>query len=547
MGQKKQTDLPDINRLAEIFLETLKETKASGNLVNRKTFAQFLARKQSVKQLLKLAREGHNETVRTQKRRQLSEMIHTDSEQEPAKEQKLASRMVEAEIDLDKERDFQKRFTLFVMNLLREPYGDSIGPLMERIRQLELDGADLEEREKVFSELKNTMLRSDTPKAVVEDDSEVETADESEKSGKKSLFTRFVSKTLDIKVKVVKANILNALEELQRILGDEVRPKIEALMERVRSAEDIEYLISNRKQVVAIINEYVDSLRDEQTRLAAFIKDIGKKLIEIENDIIMTFAASNELLEDDSAFTERLGTQISHINDAIEGSDNLDQLKRIISDELSSLVAVLDERKREYDDRLEKNSKEKEKLQNYFQSMVSHVIAQNKQLVEQSQRDSLTGIYNRPTFEDMFERERIRFQRYQEPFTLIMFDIDLFKQVNDTYGHDAGDRVLRGVSQTTTKVLRKTDIFARFGGEEFIIMMPNTAIEEGGIAAEKIRKTIEDTEFIYESVVVPITISAGVSVITMDDTGFATIYNRVDNLLYRAKNAGRNTIVTDTD
>jgi len=152
--------------------------------------------------------------------------------------------------------------------------------------------------------------------------------------------------------------------------------------------------------------------------------------------------------------------------------------------------------------------------------------------------DQLTGIYNRRKFEEMFNVELDRISRYKSPLALIMFDVDHFKSVNDTYGHDVGDKVLKSIVNVVNKNIRNTDIFARWGGEEFLILSPETNSENARALAEKLRASIEKTKFVKAG---KLTCSFGVSSYIDKESGDSLI-KRVDDALYEAKNEGRNRV-----
>ncbi len=153
-------------------------------------------------------------------------------------------------------------------------------------------------------------------------------------------------------------------------------------------------------------------------------------------------------------------------------------------------------------------------------------------------KDMLTGAYNRWKFLEDFESEFERARRYNYPISLVMFDIDHFKKVNDTYGHDAGDRVLRKIAKIVKDNIRKVDALVRWGGEEFIIFLPNTDKKGAEVLAEKIRKKIENTVF---DEVGKVTVSFGVAELEKSDT-IDDLLKRVDEVLYRAKRLGRNRV-----
>lgn len=167
---------------------------------------------------------------------------------------------------------------------------------------------------------------------------------------------------------------------------------------------------------------------------------------------------------------------------------------------------------------------------------ITERIEMQQQLEQLATTDHLTGIYNRHKFEELFEKELEREKRYKFDLSLIMFDIDYFKNVNDTFGHDIGDRVLKRVVQIVSENIRIVDIFARWGGEEFLILCPNTEEAQAVSLAEKLRKEIETKSF---EGVDHITCSFGVTSYKVAETKESFI-KRVDNALYKAKENGRN-------
>ncbi len=154
--------------------------------------------------------------------------------------------------------------------------------------------------------------------------------------------------------------------------------------------------------------------------------------------------------------------------------------------------------------------------------------------------DGLTQIFNKRHFMETLEREISRAQRYQRELSLIMFDLDHFKWVNDTYGHLAGDYVLKHLASVIKNRIRREDVFARYGGEEFAIILPEIDRENALTFAEKIRRLVERTQFNFENTVLPISISLGVATSSEDVTGPEELIRRSDEKLYEAKEAGRN-------
>lgn len=156
--------------------------------------------------------------------------------------------------------------------------------------------------------------------------------------------------------------------------------------------------------------------------------------------------------------------------------------------------------------------------------------------------DPLTGLLNRRRFLEQAGIEFLRSQRYQHALAVVMLDIDHFKSINDCHGHFTGDRVLVALSRATERLLRNTDILGRWGGEEFVILMPETPLAGAAILAERLRELLAQVEIETESGTLRFTISAGVAARGTGDTSITDIQQRADTALYAAKHHGRNCI-----
>ncbi len=167
-------------------------------------------------------------------------------------------------------------------------------------------------------------------------------------------------------------------------------------------------------------------------------------------------------------------------------------------------------------------------------------ISANKQLEQLSQVDGLTQLLNRATWEGYLNLEFKRVKRSHAVSALVMFDIDHFKKVNDTHGHQAGDEVIRTVASLLSHHKRETDIAGRYGGEEFCVILPDTPTEGGMVFCERLRKAIEAAVIFYEDVQIPITVSLGVAEVNHDDKDALAWLSQSDQALYASKEGGRN-------
>jgi len=171
---------------------------------------------------------------------------------------------------------------------------------------------------------------------------------------------------------------------------------------------------------------------------------------------------------------------------------------------------------------------------------------QNKQkeLQRLTRLDGLTGMYNRNTFVELTRQELARAQRQGSSTSILLLDLDFFKRVNDTWGHPAGDAVLKNVAIVANSTVRTTDLVGRLGGEEFIILLPNTTLEAARRLAEKLRANLERSPTLWEKTNIVSTVSIGVASTTASDKrDFDHLYSHADLALYSAKEKGRNRVV----
>lgn len=180
-----------------------------------------------------------------------------------------------------------------------------------------------------------------------------------------------------------------------------------------------------------------------------------------------------------------------------------------------------------------------------FNEMANNLKKAHNELEQLSMQDGLTGILNRRALEQALKNETVRAQRFGKEFSLVIFDIDHFKNVNDSYGHLFGDDVLIAIIREIEKHIRPVDVFGRYGGEEFVIIMPETGIEGAAISTERLRIVLENMRLKDEhGQVVPVSASFGVSCLSEEVESESDLLELADKRLYHAKHEGRNMVVS---
>ncbi len=169
-----------------------------------------------------------------------------------------------------------------------------------------------------------------------------------------------------------------------------------------------------------------------------------------------------------------------------------------------------------------------------------------RKLFDSAVKDGLTGCYNKKYFIDRIETDFAYAKRHRTPLTLLIFDIDHFKKINDTHGHPTGDHVLKELAALVKRTVRNEDVLARFGGEEFVVLMRDVDDTKALVLAERLRRLVEQTNIEFEGKRIPVTISVGIGTLSSNQNppiqDSADLVNRADQYLYKAKRGGRNRV-----
>ncbi|WP_085665603.1 diguanylate cyclase [Pseudomonas sp. B5(2017)] len=321
------------------------------------------------------------------------------------------------------------------------------------------------------------------------------------------------------------------------------RHKAQALEMRERVARGLNWyeLIPVLDDLAVLMLAITDSGQHE---FETYLQQLNERLEGFQSHLHEASAGH----ADNSSAARELDTQLrEHVDglqSSVQGAADVDSLKHILENRLEGLLVTMDEHKHERDRREQELAGRLQGLSERVANMEQEALGYREHLEEQRQKallDPLTGLPNRAAWSERVEREMLEWQAHGGHLAMAILDLDHFKRINDSYGHLAGDKVLKIVADQLRKRLRSGDFIARFGGEEFVLLLPQTSPAAAAQIAEVLRATVEACPFHFKGERVVITTSIGLGAFRSGERG-DQVLKRADAALYRAKESGRNRV-----
>ena len=314
------------------------------------------------------------------------------------------------------------------------------------------------------------------------------------------------------------------LENVSELLDDDswMRGQIDAVQELIAGPIDHRALEDATRSLKDVIYKQ-GQLKHNLSDVKATVKNMMMTFIDRLGSVAASTADYHDKL---GGFSER----IRHAGDITELNEVLDQ---VLSETRQAQAEALASR-----DRMLAAHREVQEAE----SKIRELEAKLQQMSELVREDQLTGTLNRRGLDDVFERESARADRRNTPLCVALLDLDNFKRLNDTYGHLAGDNALRHLAKVVKNTLRSIDVIARFGGEEFMIMLPETPVDAAVLTMVRLQRELTKHFFMHENEKLLITFSAGVA-LRLPNEDQASLLARVDRAMYQAKQTGKNRVV----
>ena len=293
-------------------------------------------------------------------------------------------------------------------------------------------------------------------------------------------------------------------------------------------------------QVIELI---IEGTREERKASRAFLSSLNESLSAVHVGFTESLDEGRALQNETRETREALVNELQAIDHSLASHNSIDALKRAISGHMGAINLLLQER--------ESTAARERHLLTRLSTMESKLRLMKEETAEYKKRltiqkhklflDSLTQVHNRAALDERLEQEYKRWLRYRTPLCMAIIDIDHFKNINDNYGHMAGDKALKVVAKALQSALRDTDFIARFGGEEFVVLLPNINPDKFQKPLETLRQTIKSIPFRFRDAKVEITISIGATLFKDGDNP-SDVFERADKALYHSKHTGRDQV-----
>ncbi|MEX6500505.1 GGDEF domain-containing protein [Pseudomonas zhanjiangensis] len=337
----------------------------------------------------------------------------------------------------------------------------------------------------------------------------------------------------------VEATLLGLLAELP--LPEYHQAQAEQLQQRIEAGLNLYELVPVLDDLTVLLLAISDV---GQREFEGYLKQLNERLATFQGNLQEAHDGYADSVSAARALDSELRQQVDGLQSSVQQATDLSSLKGLVETRLDGLLGTMRQYQQQRDRREQLVAERLQTLVERVANMEQEAKGFRQHLEEQRQKaltDPLTGLPNRAAWNERLDLEQARWQRYGGELLLAVLDIDHFKRINDDYGHLAGDKVLKIIAAELNKRLRKTDFIARFGGEEFVLLMPATPLAGGLQLLESLREGIEACPFHFRGKRVVITLSAGIAAFAGGERSEQT-FERADQALYRAKRGGRNRV-----
>jgi diguanylate cyclase len=338
----------------------------------------------------------------------------------------------------------------------------------------------------------------------------------------------------------VREILIRLLERLS--LPDELLERLDAIRGQIEHTAAAGSWDAILEQIADLVQAIRAQTQQEKQGVENFLLQLSESLQEVDRQL----ALSGQNYDDSFAAGEQLDSAVKQGINGIESSvreaTDLNQIKQLVQVHIDKVLAHMSAHRAAEQQRYDKAKADMSTMNERLQALEGESAALRSRIREersQAQTDALTGIPNRLAYQERLEQEIARWKRFSTPLVLLIWDVDHFKRINDSFGHKAGDKALRTIARTLAGSIRETDFIARYGGEEFVHLMTGAELVDCMAVADQLRERVAATGFHFRGSAVTITASCGLAQFRDGDSA-ESWFERADKALYRAKQVGRN-------
>ncbi|MEX2479348.1 MAG: GGDEF domain-containing protein [Gammaproteobacteria bacterium] len=346
----------------------------------------------------------------------------------------------------------------------------------------------------------------------------------------------------DAEPAMARALLIEMIEHMP--LAPAMLSELSQLRRTIESADAPETFAACVANIAKLVGDMRSELHNELEHMGGFLRDTEARLREFEDCVQHSRDLHSAATSDTLQLSDTINDELHTLRNDAEAAPDLGAVQSLISKRLDNITSGLNTFVTAQELRALKANDSIDHMKQRLHELEAQSEHLRADLEQQHARvliDPLTGVMNRAGYIETAAKQVSRWRRHGGALSLAVLDLDLFKHINDEYGHTAGDRVLSTVARKLSEIIRESDMLSRFGGEEFVLLLPETSAQQAFVLIEKLREHIEHCPFRHKDTPVKVTVSCGVAEFR-DGDALDAVFDRADAAMYRAKKAGRNRV-----
>ncbi|MGD2119259.1 MAG: diguanylate cyclase [Chromatiales bacterium] len=326
------------------------------------------------------------------------------------------------------------------------------------------------------------------------------------------------------------------------LIADQINALAEQLGEQASDDMWVTVITRVNEIVVTALHEFQNEVQSAED----FLSQLSSRLQELDSFVRGAHELREASLQSGRELGRAMDEQVDSLSSSMQAEMDMARLKQTVAEKLDIIHSHVSKHLQADEQRHSQAFERETELRKRLEELEQEAQGLRQQMADaytRALRDAVTGLPNRMAYDERMEQEYTRWKRFGEPLTLMVWDVDNFKNINDQYGHRSGDKALEAIGARLKQNLRETDFIGRYGGEEFVVLLVGTALDAAVAVADKMREAVAQTSLKAKDTTIHLTISCGLTEFREGDEP-AGVFERADAALYRAKREGKNRCIT---